>query len=64
MTARTMFSQSIATVFLGIIAVISIGGAVYLAAIDKALPGEAIAIGSAAGGALAALVRPGGDSSS
>lgn len=41
---------------LGVLAVLVVGGGIYLAAADKSLPGELIAIGSAAAGAVAGIL--------
>lgn len=43
-------------IVLGVLAVCVVGGGIYLAANDKTLPGELIAIGSAAAGAIAGLL--------
>lgn len=41
---------------LGALALLVVAGGVYLAANDKSLPGELIAIGSAAAGAIAGIL--------
>lgn len=48
----------IATILVGLIALAVVVGAIVLPLADKTIPDALIAIGSAAGGALAALIVP------
>ena len=52
----------IVLVILGLLAMATVVGGIYLTAQDKSLPGELIAIGSLAAGAIAAILsRPNGE---
>jgi hypothetical protein len=57
--SQDQFTTRIATVLVGLVAIIVCIGAIILAAQGDTIPDALIAIGAAAGGALAALIVPG-----
>ena len=59
---QNAFAQNVATVLVGIVAIVAVGGVIGLAAVSKTVPDNLEFMGVAAVGALAALARGSSDS--